>query len=431
MVQVATDKAEGAQALFCYIADAIGSRQIKKAYKPYLDGQQNAQYFFTEYEDLVNKAFSSRAVDTINSKSQIKQYVIDNKDWFMSSLTISQYIIETIDDISIKFRKIKKPGWQDMLYKHGDDEIMDTMAKLFKSANKQYESLNGVKYFGNINKWSPADIYFATEKAKKQYKKLASDKETKSNNLTFAVLNKTIADSIESGDLLPLSLKKVNKKVYVQRVNFSRDKEEELLADTICTGVKSWSPMKIDNFKYQGSKFTMGTYSGSRDIRVTLESGGKKGDLQFRHTPATSGKNGGKPSKGFKTVLSYKGASALGGQVVGIPLLCAVLESVDKSFAQKIQSTFDSNYKKFEKAMNKYNENGGIVKYRSTDKVIKNEFNNEVGAISAKLLMNDLRKEIDRFFSRPGEKRNNAVRALFAYTASRTENSSPFVIAKD
>ena len=100
--------------------------------------------------------------------------------------------------------------------------------KLFKSANKQYENLNGVKYFGNINKWSPADIYFATEKAKKQYKKLASDRETKNNNLTFAVLNKTIADSIESGDLLPLSLKKVNKKVYVQRVNFSRDKEEEL-----------------------------------------------------------------------------------------------------------------------------------------------------------------------------------------------------------
>ena len=426
MVQVATDKAEGAQALFCYIADAIGSRQIKEAYKPYLDGQQNAEYFFTEYNDLVNKAFSSRAVDTINSKNQIKQYVIDNKDWFMSSLTISQYIIETIDDISIKFRKIKKPGWQDMLYKHGDDEIMDTMAKLFKSANKQYENLNGVKYFGNINKWSPADIYFATEKAKKQYKKLASDRETRNNNLTFAVLNKTIADSIESGDLLPLSLKKVNKKVYVQRVNFSREKEEELLADTICTGVQSWSPMKIKNFKYT-NQFTMGDYSGSRDIRVTLESGGKKGDLQFRHTPASSGR----PSKGFKTVLSYKGASALGGQVVGIPLLCAVLESVDKAFAQKIQSTFDKNYKKFEKAMNKYNENGGIYKYKSTDKVIKNEFNNEVGAISAQLIMNPLRTEIDRFFSKRGEKRNNAVRALFAYTASRTENSSPFVIAKD
>ena len=285
MVQVATDKAEGAQALFCYIADAIGSREIQNAYKPYLSGKQDAEEFFTEYEDLVNNAFSSKAVDTINSKESIVEYVKDNKDWFMSSLTISQHLIETIDDISIKFRKIKKPGWQDMLYKHGDDDIMNAMSILFKSANKQYESLNGVKYFGNINKWSPADIYLATDKAKMQYKRLTQHRETKKNNLTFAVLNQTIADSIESGDLLPLSLKKVNKKVYVQRVNFSREKEEELLADTICTGVKSWTPMKIKNFKYKGSEFTMGDYSGSRDIRVTLESGGKKGDLQFRHTP--------------------------------------------------------------------------------------------------------------------------------------------------
>ena len=52
MVQVATDKAEGAQALFCYIADAIGSREIQNAYKPYLSGKQDAEEFFTEYEDL-------------------------------------------------------------------------------------------------------------------------------------------------------------------------------------------------------------------------------------------------------------------------------------------------------------------------------------------------------------------------------------------
>ena len=81
--------------------------------------------------------------------------------------------------------------------------------------------------------------------------------------------------------------------------------------------------------------------------------------------------------------------------------------------------------------MNKYNENGGVEKYKSVDKKIKKEFNDEVGAISAQLIMNPLRTEIDKFFSKRGEKRNNAVRALFAYTASRTENSSPFVIAKD
>ena len=35
------------------------------------------------------------------------------------------------------------------------------------------------------------------------------------------------------------------------------------------------------------------------------------------------------------------------------------------------------------------------------------------------------------YFKNPKEKQHNAVRAIFAYTASRTINSSPFVIAKD
>ena len=45
--------------------------------------------------------------------------------------------------------------------------------------------------------------------------------------------------------------------------------------------------------------------------------------------------------------------------------------------------------------------------------------------------MNPLRKIIKKFFSKTGEKQHNAVRAIFAYTASRTEKSSPFIIAKD
>ena len=416
---------ESSQALFCAVADYLGKVKTNQIF----DLKKVPDY--NSFRSAVGAStinLSSKRLDTPGvTLKDMETFLADDLSWYTSSLLIAKKLVNDITAID-KDLKLAPAGFQKLFYFRGDSDVMGNIEQLFKIANKS--GYRTQAKFGNVNKWSPADIYFATEKAKKQYKKLASDRETKNNNLTFAVLNKTIADSIESGDLLPLSLKKVNKKVYVQRVNFSRDKEEELLADTICTGVKSWTPMKIKNFKY-ASEFTMGEYSGSRDIRVTLESGGKKGDLQFRHTPATSGDNGGKPNRSFKTVLSYKGASALGGQVVGIPLLCAVLESVDKAFAQKIQSTFDKNFKKFEKAMNKYNENGGIYKYRSKDQKIKNEFNNEVGAISARLIMNELRKEIDRFFSKPGEKRNNAVRALFAYTASRTENSSPFVIAKD
>ena len=165
------------------------------------------------------------------------------------------------------------------------------------------------------------------------------DTETKKDNLTFAKLNQTTIDLIDEGELLPLSLKKVNKIIVIKKVNFDRKSEEALLADTYCRGIKKWNPMKGD-FDFKNSKFKISDYSGGRDIRVLLESGGKKGDLQFRHTPAS----GGRPSKGFKTVLSYKGASALGGQVVGIPLLTKVISQVDKSFADKISTVFNSNY---------------------------------------------------------------------------------------
>jgi hypothetical protein len=427
MVQVATDEAEGAQALFCYIADTLGAKKTEQEYKPYLSGAKNSDDFFAKYKTLVDTAFSSRAVDTGKSKQQIIDYIKKNDDWFMSSLKISQYIITKIDTVSKKFNKIKAPGWQNLFYVHADDEIMGVMSTLFKAANEQSAKRGGAKSFGDINKWSPADIYFATENAKRMYKEMAADPETKNKNLTFAELNEAIGKSIQSGDLLPLSLKKVDRDVIIKEVNFSRKKEEQLLADTVCTGVQEYFPME-GVLDYTGRKFKLGPYEGGRDIYVTLNSGKAKGRLQFRHTPASNGK----PSKGFKTVLSYVGSSALGGQVVGIPLLAKVIADVDKQFAATISRVFTTNYSKFETAMSAYNEKGGgKVRYNSNNKQLKNEFNNDVGAISALTIMNPLRKVISDYFKKKGKKQDNVVRAIFAYTASRTKNSAPFVIAKD
>ena len=82
--------------------------------------------------------------------------------------------------------------------------------------------------------------------------------------------------------------------------------------------------------------------------------------------------------------------------------------------------------------MNRYNANGGGKKrYESGKKELKKIFNDDVGAISALTIMNPLRVEIDKYFKTPTEKQHNVVRAIFAYTASRTPMSSPFVIAKD
>ena len=79
-----------------------------------------------------------------------------------------------------------------MFYFRGDDDLMGTISELFKSANTQSSIANNQKKFGDINKWSPADMYFGSNKAVKDLKTLNTDPETKSNNLTFAELNNLI-----------------------------------------------------------------------------------------------------------------------------------------------------------------------------------------------------------------------------------------------
>ena len=427
MAIVSTPEAEGAQALFCYIADVLGASKVEKEFEPYITGRKSFTDFTKTYSKTIDEAYSANRVDTQKSKDIILKYLNNNKDWFISSLVIAQKVIKEISTIDTDFSKIKTPGWQNIIYKHGDKDIMDTISKLFSSANKQSAKSGGTKYFGDINKWSPADIYFGSKKSIKVLKDLLAEPETKKDNLTFAELNETIGDLIDGGELLPLSLKKVGTKVFLQKVNFSRKEEEKLLADTFAMGVKKWQPMNGKYKKGKDFEFTQ-TYSGGRDIRLLIKSGKKEGNIQIRHTPAS----GGKPIKGVKVVLMYAGASALGGQVVGIPLFTKIISTVDKTFAQKLSSTWDRNYKVFEKDANDYIRFGGGDKlYKSNDKKDKNKFNEDMGAISGLTVMNAIRPMLDEYFKKPGKLQHNVMRAIFAYVSSRTPLSSPFVIAKD
>ena len=404
MTITATDEAEGAQALFCYIADVLGSTQTKKQFAPYIKNKDSKD-FFKVYKDIIDTGYSTNKVDTSKSKTAIIRYIKSNDGWFVSSLLIAQKVITDIDDISAKFKKIKRPGWQDLFYQHGDDDVMQIMAALFKSANTQSGKLDATKYFGDINKWTPADIYFASPKAKRKLKDLKEEPQTKKDNLTFAVLNTTVTSLVKSGDLLPLSLKKVVNDVVLKKVNFDPAIEQELLATTKGTGVKPWEKMrgayKATNTSFQWTK----PYSGGRDIYISLESGGKDGTIQIRHTPAANGK----PSKGVKIILGYKGSSALGGQVVGIPLFTKIIKTVDKTFADKLSTTWDAEYKKFEKTANSYINYGGGKQLYDGTKAEKNEFNDDMGAISGLTVMNKIRPLIEDYFKNPKTKQNNVV----------------------
>jgi len=438
MVQVATPEAEGAQALFCFIADVIGAKRAEKEFSVYLDPKSGKDFttFLTEYKDEINDAFTgTKEVNIDRSQNAIINYLKKNPAWFKSSLLIAKELLNELSSISSKLsKKITPPKWGNIFYVRGDEDVMGTLGELFKSANKQSEKRDKLgKAFGDINKWSPADIYFATDKAKNILSKLETDPETKKNNLTFAVLNETVGDLIKQGDLLPLSLKKAVGSIKIVKVNFKRKDEEKLLAKTFSTGVQKWEPMK-GSYKFEqkaGKKKKWlfdKKYSGGRDIYLLLTSEEKKGRIQIRHTPAS----GGKPQKGVKVILSYPGSSALGGQVVGIPLFTKLIQQVDPAFANEIRNNWDKNYKIFEKDANNYIEFGeGKTLYKSSKKNDNDKFNDDIGAISGLTVMNAIRPLLTKYFSKKGEKQNNCVRAIFEYVSSRSKSSSPFVIAKD
>mgnify|MGYP001232695523 FL=1 len=437
-----TPEAEGAQALFCYIADVLGVKKTKTEFAPYIKKMKGADEFFDQHKKTIERGYSSGEVKTERSKSVIITYIEKNPEWFISSLKIAQHLITEIESIVSKnFRRIQAPKAQGIFYKHGDDLVMKGMSLLYKSANEEWKKAKKSTFFGNINKWSPADIYFATDLAKKQIKKMVDDPETKASNLKFATLNTKIGKLIQAGELLPLSLKQVKSKsdVVLKVVNFKRSEEEALLAETFANGVLPYKDMagsyKVGNKSFKWvQKYSTGR-GGYRDIYAKLKSGKYNGTLQFRHTPAASGK----PSAGFKVVLKYDGASALGGQVTSFPILVEQIKINDPSFGKKMHDTFKTGYTAFEKAMKVYNEHGGGnrrynppagLKYQEK-KQLKDQFNADVGAISAITLMNPLRKIISDYFKKPNEKTHNVMRTIFAYVASRTIHSSPFVIAKD
>ena len=434
MVMAATAEAEGAQALFSYIADVLGTVKVNRLWKPYLKGEKNYTQFKEEFKSEIDTGFRTKAIETDLPKSQILSYLgKDNtgKSWFISSLLIAEKLIKDIDKIDSNFRYIKRPGWGDVFYASGDKEVMGVLSKLFKVANDFSKKEDGRPFFGDINKWSPADIYFATDKAKKMLKSTLSDPQTKAGNFRFAELNEMIFKLIDKGQLLPLSLKKVERTANIVEVNFNRKKEEKLLADTFVVGPQKFNLM---TGKYQINKqkktfawvkdYPIGK-GAFREIKIDVKSGNKDGFIQIRHTPASKGK----PQKGVKVIFGYKGDAALGGQLVGIPLFTKQISLIDKGFAKKLSDTWNQNYKKFEEDANIYIKSIGGRLYKG-NKEQRETFNNDMGAISGLTVMNAIRPLISAYFKNPKEKQHKVLRALFAYVTSRSINSSPFVIAK-
>ena len=242
---MSTAKFESAQALFCAIADEVGSDgsgKIDKVfnldktkgypdYTSWLSGVTIINGKKIKHKDLVDTVYKSKNLDVDVDRKTIENYLIKEKSWYVSSVKIATTLIKTLADIvDPDFKDIKEPGIQ-RNYIRGDKDVVGTIDTLFNLANKNAArniELMKIEAFGNINKWSPADIYYASKKAKTvlaEELKIASKK----TSYSFPDLNQVISNLINEGDLLPLSLKKVTQETKIVPVNFDPDARSKMI----------------------------------------------------------------------------------------------------------------------------------------------------------------------------------------------------------
>lgn len=212
---------EAAQALFCAIADNQGK---KLALLP------NYRAFKIHYQKDIDAVKSKVKVDI--NLTTLESWLNKNEEWYKSSVAIANKLLDDLEKLAKKTYNKIKPKGIDLFYVRGDEEVFGSMQVLFTSTKKAVKRENpSAVVFDNINKWTPADIYFASDYARTLLSNIAKGQDVKFTigkvkliNLhyfrNFNLLNEFLRKLIESGDLLPLSLKKAPDEVKIKRINF-------------------------------------------------------------------------------------------------------------------------------------------------------------------------------------------------------------------
>lgn len=415
------DIQETAQALFCALADYHGAADIKKVfneekYPSYFDFKS---FWNKKYPNAtIEKTFAKKLLAGKASLSEVEDLLYGVKEkskskkteWYRSSLKISAKLILDISTISKNFNYIKSKNWSDILYAQGDKEVMDNIAKLYKKANDHQKSLveNKNKHkdsdaeiikipkpFDNINKWSTADIYFASDEAKRQINELISEK-----ILDYTKLNAFISKMIASGDILPLSLKKQPREVEILKVNFNRPKEQREIDKLEYGGISNWKPF---NERDDINKYT-------RTLLVYM-SKDKSMEIQMRHDPS---------SEGYKGVVKVEGAGAFEGSLSAGPI-ADILSSIDTSFGNQW-------YNVYQKANRIFKDYKSSLDEELKDKN-RAEYEEKRERASA-LVTNEVNPMLINWLNKNKQNADIFVRGVYTYATARSFNSSKYVIAK-
>jgi hypothetical protein len=392
---------ESAQALFCAMADFTGASGVEKTFDTKL---YPIYSIFKQNWDSKNKTATIKKIfdDHVHapgvSLTDIETLFQQDVGWYGSSVSIAKYLVLDIQSISSNFNKIKTPKWTDIFYVRGDSDIMKNIESLYKIANKVQEKTGGI-VLGDVNKWSPADIYFASEAAKTNIKKLLTD--AQKNPITFTKMNSSLNKLIVEGHLLPVSLKKQPGKVHIVKVNFDRKKELEDIQKYGYFGTSDWK------------KYTLATPQ-TRDMKIFYDGSSKKNHIKIRHD--ASGNK-------LTTEVVTTGALARGGSIGSVGILARLMSTVDSSFATKFEKEYKIGYAEYAKRL----KDKDMVALRSKD---KNLFDAKRGELSAMLVTNRIFPILMKWLNSDKKQADAFIHIIYQYITSRTEVSGKFIIAK-
>jgi hypothetical protein len=407
-----TTLAESAQALFCAFADYAVSNRVKlddvldtkefPNYKVFRLGW-HAKFKNTTVDSIFEKHIETPAV----SLKMLEDFLEKNNEWYISSVLIAKKLIEDIDSVVRNFNGIKRPKSSEVWFVRGDKPIMKNIEVLFKAANatsKKMNSVEGAKRsvtFGDINKWSPADIYFASDKARKVIEETVNaNKGTNKTGFSFMDLNVLVSDLIETGQLLPLSLKKQTKSVILQKVNFDRTDELKSIKKYKYGGTSAWKVYKTNAPQ-------------TRDLKIYFTEA-KSDHIKIRHD-ASGGV--------IKAEYQAAGAEARGGSIGSIYILTDLIALVDESFARKLKSIYEKGNKEFKEKVMKFGPKPTNPKDKKTFDAIRGEY-------SALSVTNAIFPPFIKWLNEDKDRADKLIRIMYQYITSRSEDSGKFVIAK-
>ena len=499
-----TTKFESSQALFCAYVDLVGDKAAKKIFFEKGDFPNGKMVYetyqkFVGYDDKGKKLSPSKVKDKqlIRNRKNIEiafretdtpamnldameEFLGSNKPWFYSSVVIAVKLIsdlheKTVGGISLAaYKGLRSKGMGKIDYVRGDKDVMGNIEKIFKVCmNNQKEKAGVLKGMQSVpfkdpNKWSPADIYYASDKAKTRIQNFLTEAEDDNYEPTYYHhLNTMIHELMVSGDLLGVSLKKQPnpKDVKISLVNFSQSIKDTILTDihykshNVPSSQKKFRAVARDKkggqvkvgskiIKWKGGEVPTKQVASDmpgRDFVITLEGGSNAGNIQMRHDPSNNG---------WKVDFKGKGSGARAGSVTSYEIFCDIWALVDKSTANKFRSAmndartaFTTKVKQFMNNTKKVQRLQQIPFKTVTDsgtwitkggktwfRFKSSAYDFQKGEISAITFMNAILPILTAWFNRTGKKAKSQQDAfcqlIFQYVTSRHPESGKFIIVK-